>query len=215
MYNKRKELRLMNDINLWTVQRCTMPQDFINPFGNNITDINDAATQEALSKVIKTDYMGAAEYEWGEFPKRLAKFWELGSSDDLALHSILMPDHFAVDRLYIICHWEDIIAAQKAMIELVQKSEKKGVNEGYWPEVSKADHGSFRRVLLNEDGDDLKTKGWISMQNNLAWFVDEDMARGFFHLMQGKKNDIEEDYYNTETFKEWSAINPLQEELAL
>ena len=208
----------MKNINLWLVQRCSMPKEFINPFGNNITELKDGAAQKALSKVISTDYMGAAEYEWGAFPKRLAKFWDLGSADDLGYFSIHLPQHFAVDRFYVVCHWEEIKEVQKALIELVKKSEKK---DNYWPEVSKADHSSFRRVLLQEDGTTKDgycgsdTKGWISMKHNIAWFVDEEMAKGFFHLMNGKKQDMDEDYLNAEMYRKWETINPLQQELAL
>ena len=201
----------MKNINLWLVQRCSMPKEFINPFGNNITELKDGAAQKALSKVISTDYMGAAEYEWGAFPERLAKFWELGSENDLGYHSVFLPQTFAFDRLYVVCHWEKITEVQEALIELVKKSVKK---DDYWSEVSKGDHASFRRVLLQED-DGYDTKGWISMKHNIAWFVDEEMAKGFFHLMNGKNEDMEPDYLNVDMYRKWETINPLQQELAL
>ena len=201
----------MKNINLWLVQRCSMPKEFINPFGNNITELKDGAAQKALSKVISTDYMGAAEYEWGAFPERLAKFWKLGSANDLGYHSVFLPQTFAFDRWYVVCHWEKITEVQEALIELVKKSVKK---DDYWSEVSKGDHASFRRVLLQED-DGYDTKGWISMKHNIAWFVDEEMAKGFFHLMNGKKQDMDEDYLNAEMYRKWETINPLQQELTL
>ena len=104
-----------------------------------------------------------------------------------------------------------ITEVQEALIELVKKSVKK---DDYWSEVSKGDHASFRRVLLQED-DGYDTKGWISMKHNIAWFVDEEMAKGFFHLMNGKKQDMDEDYLNAEMYRKWETINPLQQELAL
>ena len=110
-------------INLWKVQRLEAPSggSFINPFGNTITEIESKEAQEAVDKVFNPEYMGAAEYEWGDLPKRLAKLW----TADVRLHAIAMPDNVAKDTLYIVCPPEDTVKVQEALIDLVKRSAEK------------------------------------------------------------------------------------------
>ena len=60
----------------WLVQRYSPGAGFVNPFGDMNREIGNEVAQKLIADVVSPDYMGAAEYEWGAYPKCLEKMFE-------------------------------------------------------------------------------------------------------------------------------------------
>ncbi len=67
--------QITNRSESWIVQRLNSPEKIMNPYGNTI-EFDDKDSVDRVAKVFSTDYMGAAEYEWGALPKAMSRMYE-------------------------------------------------------------------------------------------------------------------------------------------
>jgi hypothetical protein len=166
----------------WKVQRFNKGVDYINPFGNVALEIDDKKLVKVLTSIIEPDYMGAAEYEWGAFPKCLAKMWDT----PLEIDNTKIND----TKVYVVyptqdMFWEDDKISFEAYIKdinaMYNMTDTRG---GKVNEIAKSDYGSFKQAI---DGKNDKTIGWLSLSNHYAWFLNEDIAINFGKLVNYKQ----------------------------
>ena len=172
----------------WIIQRLSKPKHkegtMLNPFGNVILEFESPKAQEAMSQVIDPDYMGAAEYEWGAFPKCVAKMWNnLGS-----IKTFMIQDtNEDWQEIYLVhLKSDDDERIRELIISLYDKSEAYFLEHGKYQEVSKNDMSSFFRHI---NGDKLfeATCGWLNLKMRHAYFTDKTMAVEFHGLMAPAK----------------------------
>ena len=166
----------------WLIQRLNKPKGFKNPFGdvNTQVETNDDYSVN-IEDVINPDYMGAAEYEWGIFPKCIERMMELG------IHSGGVWSHSIHNKLvYVVSANEsggrDFDEIKDIIDYLYFAPSLELHNTGRLPEISKSDYSSFYRVMsrcLVNDYKNFKTHGWLNVKKYFAWFVDKEMAFAF------------------------------------
>jgi len=152
------------------VQRYSSGTGSINPYGDMNKQINNDIAQKLVSELVSPDYMGAAEYEWGAYPKCLEKMFE---------HELVVEEYDGFDiPIYIVA--ADISFAKLCIHFLYNDTEP--VNDyGGYNEVSKNDYGSFKQTVLGQNR--LNTIGWLSLEGHYAWFTDKDIAKTFKQLL--------------------------------
>ena len=75
----------------WLVQRLQKPQSFVNPFNFGGGLRNGGLSDEAmnlLKGIFSFDYMGAAEYEFGDVPKAFNRIAKLATDGKLAAFKV-------------------------------------------------------------------------------------------------------------------------------
>tara|TARA_Y100000593_G_scaffold62392_1_gene115574 strand:+ start:1577 stop:2110 length:534 start_codon:yes stop_codon:yes gene_type:complete len=174
------------------VQRFNKGVEYVNPFGNVANELDNKELASALTSIVELDYMGAAEYEWGALPKCLAKMWDA----DLDIQEALIHDdndnRHIINIVYpkkSIKHWKD-----EPQVDIYIKEYLNDIKAIYnmtnsigeqVKEIAKNDYGSFNKAI---NGKDDKTIGWLSLDHNYAWFLDEKIALSFGKLVGVSKN---------------------------
>lgn len=157
------------------IQRLNKPTGFKNPFGNVSIDINDDNTSINIQDIIDPDYMGAAEYEWGVFPKCIKTMQKMGTEEcTYYIHN--KPVYIVMAKGCDIDEVENIINY------LYFASSLELHNNGKLPEISKSDYSSFYRAMsrcMVGDYKGIRTHGWLNVKKFFGWFLDEDMALAF------------------------------------
>ena len=160
---------------IWLVQRYSAGTGFINPYGDMNNQIGHEEAQELMSSLVSPEYMGAAEYEWGAYPECLSKMFE---------HHLKLEEYYGFGPpIYIIS--QDIELAKAGIKKIYDETEVSFVGHDgkvYYDEISKGDYGSFRNVI-DEEGRDIKTIGWLSLKGYYAWFTVKDIAETFMKLL--------------------------------
>ena len=157
---------------IWLVQRYSPGTGFINPFGDMNGQIGNEVAQKLIADVVSPDYMGAAEYEWGAYPKCLEKMFE---------HELVVEEYDGFDiPIYIVAASIDF--AKVCIHYLYNETELvNSYSDNSYNEVSKADYGSFKKTVLGKSRQD--TIGWLSLKGHYAWFTDENIAKTFKQLL--------------------------------
>jgi hypothetical protein len=165
-----KEMKEMKEISNWLVARLSKPVGHINPFGSY-------TPQTELNEIVKFDYMGAAEYEYGAIPKCLAKLWD----SELVFESWNAPGEAVIEQVHIIyIKNDDIIDIINSIQDIYESGKDKIVRE-----VSKGDYGSYYKAL-NNVSQDYGSIGWINIEHNFAWFIDKEIAVDFFNHLDNQ-----------------------------
>ena len=163
----------------WLIQRLNKPVGFKNPFGDvsvQVEEGNDCSVK--IEDVISPDYMGAAEYEWGVFPKCLKTMVKFGTNNETVwLHDIHDKPIYVVSA-----NGCDIDEVRTIIDYLYFAPSLELHNTGMLPEISKSDHSSFYKTMqyrLVNDFKNIRTHGWLNVKKYFAWFVDDEMAQAF------------------------------------
>jgi len=179
----------MNSSESWIVQRLNKPEKTINPYGNTL-EFDDTDSVDRVAKVFSTDYMGAAEYEWGSLPKAMSRMYEKSTS--LTMFEINVG-RFGFKCWLVYSFPYDfglfqIMALELRVKRLVEENYLKGKDcKKLGKEVAKNDYGSFYvRVNNLEKYENLM--GWFDLQNDFAWFIDKKMAEEFLLLFKNKED---------------------------
>jgi len=157
------------------VQRISKPQDFINPFGNNIGDTKQEYFKK-FNKDYPMDLMGAAEYEFGALEKTMSIMWKV----DMILKEFpMMLDEHAGIQVWM---WIPKDMEINKYMDDIQSIYDRGINNKAGEEICKADYGSFADMIgtsevVDKDGE--RFVGWLSLCNNYVFFLNEDSAKGF------------------------------------
>lgn len=171
----------------WLIQRLSKPKGYKNPFGDVSVGVEDYASSVSIEDVFTPDYMGAAEYEWGVFPKCLGTMQMMGAEGrNYSIHNkgiyVVMAKGCDVDEIKSIINYLYF----KPSLELH--------NTGRLPEISKSDYSSFYRAMshcLVNDYKSVRTHGWLNVSKYFAWFIDKDMALAFEQYCNTVKMETE------------------------
>ena len=68
----------------WLIQRLSKGRGYKNPWG----DVNNGVSLKGIEQIIRPDYMGAAEFEWGKYSETLEKMVEAKFKGDLYLKKV-------------------------------------------------------------------------------------------------------------------------------
>jgi len=173
-----------------------------NPFGNVLMDIGNEVIREHVAAIIKPDYMGAFEFENGVFAESLGRMYEAGTYD-VYKFSMIVP-------IYIVCsaheseryvveniirnHLIDSLKSLRPIGPVTHGDKPDG--DRVWDcskdvvtheELTKNDYCSFLKTLVkvveSEGGYGGKTVGWMDVQMDYAWFIDQHTAWAFSRLV--------------------------------
>lgn len=158
----------------WLVQRLLKPVKGWenNPFTFGCGYKNEGLSDDAMNLIkgiFQFDYMGAAEFEFGEIPKILTMIAK--SAED----KTLIKGHFKPSRkykktVYYICN-KDMEEYVKAFIKsLLAASYKK---RPHLKEMTLFDANMEDRDKMKKYYE--KYCGWLELDNGFFFFVDEDM----------------------------------------
>jgi len=166
----------------WLIQRLSKPVGFKNPFGDVSVQVeNDDDYSVSIEDVISPDYMGAAEYEWGIFPKCIKMMQDMGTHPNgVWRHEIHHKSVYVVSSNESGGRNFDEIRDIIDYLYFAPSLELH--NTGRLPEISKSDHSSFYRAMsrcLVNDYKNVKTHGWLNVKRYFAWFIDKEMAFAF------------------------------------
>ena len=131
----------------WLIQRLRKPIGFKNPWGDVSIQVKDDEDYSvSIEDVINPDYMGAAEYEWGVFPKCIETMQKMGTNNETVwTHDIHNK------RVYIVSANEsggrDFDEIRDIIDYLFFAPSLELHNTGTLPEISKSDYSSFYRAM--------------------------------------------------------------------
>ena len=163
----------------WLIQRLNKPVGFKNPFGDVSVQVeNNDDYSVNIEDVISPDYMGAAEYEWGIFPKCIETMIKFGTNNGMVwTHDI----HHKL--VYVVsANGVDIDEVRNIIDYLFFAPSLELHNTGKLPEISKSDYSSFYKSMshcLVNDYKSLRIHGWLNVKKHFAWFTDKEMALAF------------------------------------
>lgn len=161
-------------------------------FGGGMLGLTDKAW-DLLDQHCTIDYMGAAEYEFGELPKLLGAVAAEADKGNLVSFAFLVGPHerklnwerqyrarkrvfppARVATVFGICHKTVVGLVEERIRLLLQESKDTYVKGG----------GRFSSALDPVSEWDVKdpVMGWIEMSNGFLFFCDETMWRGFCGL---------------------------------
>jgi hypothetical protein len=163
----------------WLVQRLHPPRSFNNPFSFGGGLKNGGLSSEAfelLRGIFSFDYMGAAEYEFGEVPKTFSRIAKKAGNGTLVAATIAVrlkdvpasysdkrKDLPGVATIFILGDIADIEEIKGRVHELAKKN----------PETKGGLH--LNRALRPISDWDSDNQGWLEMDNDFMFFTDETM----------------------------------------
>lgn len=142
-----------------------------NPFSFGGGYKNGGLSAEAMAllrPILAFDYMGAAEYEFGEVPKGFGKMVEHGKN------LIDGRMYIGSKTIYYLCHEKH---EEEVKARIVRWS------TGDDAEIKRGTH--LKRVLTQKDDEKYPSKvcGWIELENGFMFFTDMDMLQGMKRLL--------------------------------
>lgn len=173
----------------YSIQRLDPPRSGVdalrldNPFtfggGYKNGGLSDEA-MDLLRDIFAFDYMGAAEFEFGEVPKALQQIARKGEEGQLAawafeiLYSqVAKPSRDEANppaprskaTIYVLCPLEWIDEAEERITALAGKN----------PPRTKAWVGLAEVLRPGEGGYERPTRGWLEIDNGYFFFTDREM----------------------------------------
>tara|TARA_R100000808_G_C2147345_1_gene155304 strand:+ start:1518 stop:2171 length:654 start_codon:yes stop_codon:yes gene_type:complete len=170
----------------WLIQRLSKGSGYKNPFG----DVNNGVDLKGIEQIIKPDYMGAAEFEWGKYGSTLEKMVEAKFKGDLYLKKVPIKiwqlcnesdDGNVVSKTNVgvwisVIYWcSETTTLDDITARIQQIADRSDENPDFkwWggSETSKNDYGSFNQALMykyenDKDGplfDDKLATGWLDV----------------------------------------------------
>ena len=175
----KKHIGRIDNDRSWIVQRLLRPKNAVpNPYTSTLYNFSYSNTIKAISNVFEIDYMGAFEYEAATLPASMARIYDTG----ILWFKPYITDEF---KIWMICSMD---ASEMTVGEMKDRTNK--IHQFIWDayetgqhgdEVAKNDNGSFYKAINGQWYND-NLCGWYDLQNDFAYFTDEKMARGFYHL---------------------------------
>jgi hypothetical protein len=167
----------MNQIitNVRYIQRLNVPKPHLNKgnpfsFGCGLKNggMSDAV-MEQMSEIVTFDYMGSAEYETGKLRATFFQMFESHAQDPLRLKKIKVLEKDV---------W--VLTNTSLMTEAVAVVKKLGTTKKMeW----KLKRPSLFPSVLKEANCPIPTAGWIDIENNYMFFVNEEIAQKFLKLL--------------------------------
>lgn len=166
--------------NTWLVQRLTAPVEHDNPFnfgGGLVQGGFSPAAMDLLRPIFSFDYMGAAEYEFGDVPKCFGRIAELASANKLVGFKVEIllskvkpdfrdkskPERGSKGTVYVLADTDLRAEVTERVYEMAQgKVPTKG---GHFLERSLRPFSEW----------DSETKGGLEMANDFLYFTDREM----------------------------------------
>lgn len=201
----------------WIVQRLNRPRGYVNPYTDTIRDMENKSAAKIVSQVFSPDYMGAAEYEMGRLPESMHRMFENRAHLSLNLFEMecfqteiekLDPKSSVQDALnltepkreiYIVCDPDYLDEIKQIILKhyhqgyinwqwmnysgTQDKAKKDGIE---YEELSKRDYGSFY-LRLHTIWRTEELLGWYDLENDFAWFINQEMAHLFYNLFNGER----------------------------
>lgn len=174
----------------YLIQRLTKSYADGNPFAFGGGLVNGGLSDEAykaLDEIFSFDYMGSAEFEFGEVPKALRKF---ASSTTLQAFTVVWPmanvylDSFKTNRVTAkekknIKHNTlaevFVIAPAEWRVTIARRIKEDWTTHSYVKDVKEQPRlASALRPVVEWDE---KIKGWLELDNGFFFFVDRDMFK--------------------------------------
>jgi len=163
----------------WLVQRLQKPQSFVNPFNFGGGLRNGGLSDDAMSLlkgIFSFDYMGAAEYEFGDVPKAFNRIAGYASEDSLIAFEVRMlmskveadfrdktkPEHGAKATVYVIGRKDLQAEISKRIQEMA---------EGKVPTKGGHRLNSMLRPFHEWDSENI---GGLEMANDFIFFTDRE-----------------------------------------
>ena len=154
------------------IQRLRKPHKTINPFNNDITLPEQAL--KLTKNVFSCDYMGAAEFEWGAIPTSLKNIWDYCQhKEDFSVGKIDLEK-----TVYYLCRK----AFEERVIERIKELQK--IEWCYSSRLK--ENPNFKESLKLKEPD---TVGWLELDNDFIFFIDEEMFQKTCKLMVANKRD--------------------------
>jgi len=135
------------------IQRLCAPKNFDNPFSFGGGYVNGGLSEEAMNllrPIFSFDYMGSAEFEWGALPKAFEKI----------ANSELTSGKFK--NVFYICQKDFVGIVEKIIIGLLEDEYKMNLKE-------------FCGLKNSLEQENPKIRGWIELDEDFMFFVDEEM----------------------------------------
>jgi hypothetical protein len=158
----------------WLVQRLRKPQNFDNPFSFGGGYRNGGLSDEAMSLikgVWSFDYMGSAEFEFGEVPKALQKIAQYSEAGKAVTGQVSL-----IKPVYYFC--------EKDMKSGVEEVIRKIAND---KQILK--EPTFLKEALEGNGHFQDHKGWLELDNGFMFFVCNEMYKKSLDLFGIKREN--------------------------
>lgn len=151
------------------IQRLKKPRmgSFLSFGGGLVNGGLSEKAMELLNPILSFDYMGAAEFEWGDVPKALDKIWDYSNKNHATKGLIHLPKD-----VHYICEK----GTQKYVEDIIQKLYK-NEDDLYLKEPT------FLRESIEERDN---YKGWLELDNAFMFFIDKEMYRKTLNLFNIK-----------------------------
>jgi len=123
---------------------------------------------DLIAPLCQFDYMGSAEFEYGDVPRAFEKITKYKSAKTLSTDSVI---NFKTRKVYIICNADDSDEVKKRIKIWARKS--------YGEDLKEA---TRLKAALTDEKFGGETKGWLELNNGFMFFVDYEMFTGFSKL---------------------------------
>jgi len=165
-----------DSMNVRYIQRLLLPSEKLtNPYVFGCGLRNGGISDQDMTKISKLasfDYMGAAQYESGKLSQALSDMARThNQKDPLALKCIKLISK----KVWVLANESNLSEAIKVVKRLgtTKKMDWKLKCPSLFPSVLKEQS----KTQIN---------GWIDIENNYMFFVDETMASGFLNFLSSK-----------------------------
>jgi hypothetical protein len=175
------------------IQRLEKPLESESKLFNDLRDslafggglVNGGLNNDAmklLRPVFRFDYMGSAEFEFGAVPQTLASIFEYSKRRLLKKPEAVVGNVKLKKPVYYICRKED----EKEVIERIEILGIKGdLGDKGGNKISLKESCNLKESLNREDWS--QAVGWIELDNDFMFFIDEEMFNKTLKLF-GLKN---------------------------
>lgn len=152
-----------------------------NPFAFGGGYKNGGLTQEAmdlLHPILRFDYMGAAEFEFGEVPKAFNKMTKM----KLVAWTVQLVVEGQICPIFFICNERDKEEVEARVLQFARED---------WNADLKEDTHLKRTIKeLGESGPDMhQCVGWLELNNGFMFFIDQEMWEKSVNLFDVKVID--------------------------
>jgi hypothetical protein len=167
----------------YLIQRLQAPKGRSNPFlfGGGLK--NGGISDNAMSQIVDVfsfDYMGSAEFEFGSVNESLSRVWD--SKEEFIKGSVSVPWRYR--------RWRtgDQVSGNSVVYYLCQKDHEEEVKKRIagWAKDENISGSTKEAVCLDRALDDRYYLGWIEIDNDFFFFIDNNMFENTSKLFEIK-----------------------------
>ena len=154
-------------------------------FGGGL--INGGLSQEAmglLRSILRFDYMGSAEFEFGAVPQSLYNIFEYSKKGLLKKSEAVFGEIKFKKPVYYLCRKEDEEEVKRRITHLATKGDFKPDNT-----ISLKEYSHLKDSIEKEE-DIHMAFGWLELDNDFMFFTDKEMFHKILILFGLKKGEI-------------------------